>query len=48
LRADEIVGGTLLINPGAIMGYNGGELKEIQPTFLVLDCALLKAQVYTL
>ncbi len=48
LSADEMVGETLMINPGAIMGYNGGELKEIRPTFIVLDTLLLKAKVYHL
>lgn len=43
---DEMVGNTLLINPGAIMGYHGGTLKNIPATFLVLDTDLLKAIVY--
>ena len=42
---DEMVGDTLLINPGAVMGYHGGELKDIPATYLVLDTDLLKAKV---
>jgi hypothetical protein len=43
---DEMVGNTLLINPGAIMGYHGGSLIDIPVTFLVVDTDLLKAKVY--
>ncbi|MBC8769048.1 YfcE family phosphodiesterase [Arenibacter sp. BSSL-BM3] len=43
---DEMVGDTLLINPGAIMGYNGGKLMDIPATYLILDTALPKAEVY--
>jgi len=43
---DETVGETLLINPGAIMGYHGGELKNIEATFIVLDTDLLKTEVF--
>ncbi|MEM6542713.1 MAG: YfcE family phosphodiesterase [Bacteroidota bacterium] len=43
---DEMVGNTLLVNPGAIMGYHGGDLKEIPATWLLLDPAQLKAEVY--
>lgn len=43
---DEMVGNTLLINPGAIMGYHGGTLMDIPATYLVLDTALLKAEVH--
>ncbi len=43
---DEMVNGTLLINPGAIMGYHGGELRDIPATYLLLDTDLPKAEVY--
>lgn len=46
LSADEMVGETLMINPGAIMGYNGGELKEIRPTFIILNTTSRKAEIY--
>jgi hypothetical protein len=39
---------TLLINPGPIMGYHGGQLKDIPATFLVLDTDTLQTEVYTL
>ncbi|UJH68319.1 YfcE family phosphodiesterase [Allomuricauda sp. SCSIO 65647] len=48
LLADEMVGDTLLINPGAIMGYHGGELKDLSATFLVLDTETREATVYHL
>ena len=35
--AQENIGNTLLINPGAIMGFHGGRLEDIQPTFAILD-----------
>ena len=43
---DEKVGNTLLINPGTIMGYHGGHLKDIPATWLVLDTNQQKAKVY--
>lgn len=33
----EECGNTLMINPGAIMGYDGVNKKEIPPTFVVYD-----------
>lgn len=45
---NEMVGNTLLINPGAIMGYHGGELKESTPTWLLIDTVQLKAEVYSI
>ena len=36
---------TLLLNPGAIMGYNGAALKDIPATFVVLDTETLKVAV---
>lgn len=46
LNADEYIGDTLLINPGAIMGYNGKDLSEVEPSFLVLDTSTMKAEAY--
>ncbi len=46
LVSDEMVGNTLLINPGAIMGYHGGDLKDIPATWLVLDTVQLKTEVH--
>ncbi|MCP4975437.1 MAG: YfcE family phosphodiesterase [Maribacter sp.] len=46
LVKDEVVDDTLLINPGPIMGYHGGGLRDIPATYLVLDTALPKAEVY--
>ncbi|BFP43183.1 hypothetical protein FGF1_40280 [Flavobacteriaceae bacterium GF1] len=43
---DEMVGNTLLINPGAIMGYYAGEERDITATWLLLNTAQLKAEVY--
>ncbi len=43
---DEMVGNTLLINPGAVMGYHGGDLKDIPATWLVLDTVPPKAEIY--
>lgn len=43
LKADEHIGETLLINPGAVMGYNGKDLSEVEPSFLVLDTDTMKA-----
>ncbi len=45
---DEMINDTLLINPGTIMGYHGGDLREIPATFMVLDTVLLKAEIYHL
>ncbi len=44
--SDEMVGDTLLINPGAIMGYHGGGLRDIPATYVVLDTDLPIAEVY--
>lgn len=38
------VGQTLMLNPGAIMGFNGGNLETIDATFLVLDTDTMEAQ----
>ncbi len=43
---DEMVGDTLLINPGAIMGYHGADLEDITATWLVVDTVQQKAKVY--
>ncbi len=39
---------TLLLNPGAVMGYNGAALKEVQPSYLILDTDAMEAKVYQL
>ena len=46
--AEETVGNTLLINPGAIMGFHGGRLEDITPTFLILDTEQLKTEVISI
>ena len=46
--AEERIGDTLLLNPGAIMGYHGGRLEDISPTFVILDTASLEIQVVSL
>lgn len=45
LETGRRIGDTLMINPGAIMGYHGGELKEIEATFLILDTVTLQTEV---
>ena len=35
--AQETIGSTLLVNPGTIMGYHGGLLKDVTATFIILD-----------
>ena len=42
-RAEETVNNTLLINPGAVMGFHGGKLEEIPSTFIVLNTDTLKS-----
>ncbi len=46
--AEEIVGNTLLINPGAIMGFHGGKLIDIPPTFMVVNTETMDAEVINL
>lgn len=46
--AEERIGNTLLINPGAIMGYHGGQLKEVTATFMVLATQKLEVTVQSL
>ena len=46
--AEETVGTTLLINPGAIMGFHGGRLEDISPTFLIIDTEQLKTEVISI
>lgn len=48
LERDKKIGKTLMLNPGAIMGYHGGKLEEIDPTFLVLDTDKMEADVVRL
>lgn len=46
--AQEKVGQSLLINPGAIMGFHGGRLEDITPTFVVIDTDSLKVEIHEL
>ena len=46
--AEEKVGSSLLLNPGPIMGYHGGRLEDVPPTFLVIDTQTLVVTVYNL
>lgn len=46
LSTTEKVGNTFLINPGAIMGYHGGQLKDIPATFIVLDTESMATEVH--
>ncbi|MCO6489876.1 MAG: YfcE family phosphodiesterase [Phaeodactylibacter sp.] len=48
LNRGEKTGNTLLLNPGAIMGYNGAALKDIPATYMVLDTGTLEARVFGL
>ena len=41
-------GEALLLNPGAIMGYNGAALKDIPATYVVLDTDTLEVAVQEL
>ena len=46
--AEERIGNSLLINPGAIMGFHGGRLEDIPATFLILDTSNISKAVFTL
>lgn len=46
--SEEMVGNTLLINPGAIMGFHGGKLQDITPTLLILDSDQMKTEVISI
>ncbi|MEO1010878.1 MAG: YfcE family phosphodiesterase [Bacteroidota bacterium] len=48
LAHDEIIGNTLYMNPGAIMGFHGGHLTEIPATFLILDTITLEVEVHSI
>lgn len=48
LNRGEKVGSTLLINPGAVMGYNGAKLEDITATYIILDTETLKVSVHEL
>ncbi len=43
---EEIVGATLMLNPGPIMGYHGGRLEDIPATFMVMDTDSMQTEVY--
>ena len=44
-RAQDLIGNTLLVNPGAIMGFHGGRLEDIKPTFVILDTDSMQTEV---
>lgn len=48
LVTDKKIGDTLLLNPGAIMGYSGGALKDITPTFMIVDVTVKNIEVINL
>lgn len=43
--AQEMVGETLLLNPGTIMGFHGGRLEDIPATLVVFDTNSLEPEV---
>ena len=43
--AQDQIGDTLLVNPGAIMGFHGGRLEDIEPTFLFLETDSMQTEV---
>jgi hypothetical protein len=43
--AQEYLGNTLLINPGTIMGFHGGNLEDVPATFVSLDCSTMQTIV---
>ncbi len=46
--AQENVGKTLLLNPGAIMGFHGGRLEDIPATFIILNTDDLSTETLSL
>lgn len=46
--AEEQLGNTLLINPGPIMGFHGGQLKKVAASFMIMDTQALKVTVHSL
>ena len=46
--AQETLGNTLMINPGAIMGFHGGKLIDIPPTFMLVNTETMDAEVINL
>ncbi len=45
LNRGEKIKNTLLLNPGAVMGYNGAALKDITATYVILDTDTLEVAV---
>lgn len=43
--AQEYLGNTLLINPGTIMGFHGGNLEDVPATFMSLDCQTMETGI---
>ena len=48
LEKGKKIGRTLVLNPGSIMGYHGGQLQDTTPTFLILDTERLTTEVIEL
>ena len=46
--AQDQIANTLLINPGAIMGFHGGRLEDIKPTFMILDTDSMQTEIISL
>lgn len=42
----EMVGGTLLANPGAVMGYDGVARQDLPATFMIYDAAAGRCHAY--
>ncbi len=40
--AEEWIGETLLLNPGTLMGFHGGKLKDIPASFVTLETQTMK------
>lgn len=47
-KASAYRGDALLLNPGAVMGYNGAKLEDITATYIILDTETLKVSVHEL
>ncbi|MGB5236643.1 MAG: YfcE family phosphodiesterase [Flavobacteriaceae bacterium] len=45
ILSQEYIGDTLLINPGTIMGFHGGALKDVPATFITMHCGTRETKV---
>jgi putative phosphoesterase len=43
---EEQIGPTLMLNPGAVMGFHGGRLEDIPATFLTVEMETLKTTTH--